>query len=120
MRILDSNLLIYAASDAYAFLRPLLTGSYVSGITKLEVLGYRHLTVADKLYLESVFATVTVIPVLNEVIDIAVGLRQNRKMSLGDSIIAATALLNNCELYTRNAADFVHVSGLIVIDPFAS
>ncbi len=120
MRILDSNLIIYAASDAYAFLRLLLTGSHVSGITKLEVLGYKHLTVADKLYLEGVFATVTVIPVLNEVIDIAVGLRQSRKMSLGDSIIAATALLNNCELYTRNTADFVHISDLVVVNPLAS
>ncbi len=120
MRLLDSNLIIYAASDAYAFLRPLLTGSYVSGITKLEVLGYKHLTVADKLYLESVFATVTVIPVLNEVIDIAVGLRQNRKMSIGDSLIAATALLNNCELYTRNTADFMHIPELIVVNPIGN
>lgn len=120
MRLLDSNLIIYAASDIYAFLRPLIAGSYVSGITKLEVLGYRNLTADDKLYLESVFATVEIIPVLNEVIDLAISLRQNRKMSLGDSIIAATAMLNGCELYTNNTADFMHIPNLIVVNPLAS
>nr|WP_254448860.1 type II toxin-antitoxin system VapC family toxin [Spirosoma rhododendri] len=106
----------------YAFLRPLLMhkDSYVSGITKLEVLGYRHLTADDKLYLEGVFATTSSIPVSDEVIDLAISLRQSRKMSLGDSIIAATALLNGCELYTNNTADFVHIPGLIVVNPLAS
>lgn len=120
MRLLDSNLIIYAASDAYAFLRPLVLDSCVSGITKLEVLGYRHLTGNDKLYLEGVFTIVTVIPVLNDVIDLAIGLRQERKMSLGDSVIAATALLHGCELYTRNTADFAHISDLVVVNPLAS
>lgn len=78
------------------------------------------MTADDKLYLEGVFATVEIIPVLNEVIDLAISLRQNRKMSLGDSIIAATAMLNGCELYTNNTADFVHIPNLIVVNPLAA
>jgi predicted nucleic acid-binding protein len=41
-------------------------------------------------------------------------------MSLGDSIIAATALLTNCELYTNNTADFAHIAELIVVNPLAT
>lgn len=40
-------------------------------------------------------------------------------MSIGDSIIAATALLNNCEFYTNNAKDFVHIPGLTVVNPLS-
>jgi toxin FitB len=41
-------------------------------------------------------------------------------MSLGDAIIAATALLHDLEIYTHNVADFTWISGLIVIDPLQS
>lgn len=41
-------------------------------------------------------------------------------MSLGDSIIAATALVNSFELYTHNVADFVGISGLKIIDPITT
>jgi predicted nucleic acid-binding protein len=40
-------------------------------------------------------------------------------MSLADSILAATALLHRLPLVTRNEADFTHVAGLEIINPFA-
>jgi hypothetical protein len=45
MKILDSNIIIYASQPDFAFLRPFLTdpNSYVSELTKLEVLGYHLL-----------------------------------------------------------------------------
>ena len=39
-------------------------------------------------------------------------------MSLGDAIIAATALELETELITRNVADFSHIPGLKIINPF--
>jgi predicted nucleic acid-binding protein len=40
------------------------------------------------------------------------------KFSLGDALIAATALEHDLELATRNADDFKHVSGLKWSNPF--
>jgi predicted nucleic acid-binding protein len=39
-------------------------------------------------------------------------------MSLGDSIIAATALGGDSTLITRNVDDFRWIAGLVVINPF--
>jgi predicted nucleic acid-binding protein len=121
MRLLDSNLIIYAAQDEYAWLRTLIVDeqSGVSLISKLEVLGYRHLTVEDKTYFESVFRIAKVYPIDNEIIEQAILLRQTKMMSTGDAIIAATAILKRLELYTSNTSDFVHIAGLTVIDPLA-
>jgi predicted nucleic acid-binding protein len=54
------------------------------------------------------------LPVCNFVIENAISLKQQRKMSLGDSLIAATALVNNDKL-TNNVEDFIGISGLSVI-----
>jgi len=39
---------------------------------------------------------------------------------LADAIIAATALLHNLPLVTRNEEDFKHVTSLRVVNPLAS
>jgi predicted nucleic acid-binding protein len=54
------------------------------------------------------------------VITKSVALRQSRKMSLGDSLVAATALEFGRELFTRNVKDFATIPGLVVSDPLAN
>lgn len=49
----------------------------------------------------------------------AILLRQTRRMKLGDALIAATALLYDLPLVTRNVDDFKHIAGLQIINPFA-
>ncbi len=39
-------------------------------------------------------------------------------MSLGDSLIAATAILNNLALVTNNTKDFQWIDSLTIINPF--
>jgi predicted nucleic acid-binding protein len=48
----------------------------------------------------------------------AIELRQERKMGLADAIIAATALVHQLPLVTRNVDDFNHIAGLEIINPF--
>lgn len=48
----------------------------------------------------------------------AIELRRQKKMTLGDSIIAATALVYRLPLVTRNEDDFTNVTELEIINPF--
>ncbi len=120
MRILDSNIIIYATQTAHANLLPLLydTDSYVSEITKLEVLGYHGFDDETQQNMTELFETLQIINVNSIFINKAIELRQLRKMSIGDSIIAATALLKNYEVNTRNVSDFNWITSLVVINPF--
>lgn len=49
--------------------------------------------VSTRLFLEEFFQIVEVLPIAQAVLDRAVTLRQIRRMSLGDAIIAATAMV---------------------------
>ncbi len=80
--------------------------NFISEITKLEVLGYHKLDNLEKQNLNLLFNTLQIIPINSKIIDQAVLLKQAQKMSIGDAIIAATALLNNFEVKTRNVSDF--------------
>ena len=121
MKLFDSNLIIYSVSDTYKQLRPLITASdaVVSVITKVEALGYHKLPADDKDYFETLFASIRMLPVTNTIIDKATELRRQKKMSLGDCLIAATALLNGFDLYTNNTDDFIHIPGLTVVNPLS-
>ncbi|MGB0561791.1 MAG: type II toxin-antitoxin system VapC family toxin [Spirulinaceae cyanobacterium] len=53
------------------------------------------------------------------VVEVAVQLRQQRRMTLGDALIAATALVHELTLVTRNVEDFRWVEGLTLMNPLA-
>lgn len=50
-------------------------------------------------------------------LDYAIRLRQMRKMSLGDSLVAATTIVRHLTLATHNTSDFSWIAGLALIDP---
>ena len=81
-------------------------------------MGYHQLAPKDKTYFESCFALLQQFEVDYLIATKAVELRQQRKRSLGDAIIAATALIHDCELVTRNIADFQDIPYLKVHNPF--
>ncbi len=84
-------------------------------ITKIETLGYHKLTPEDQKKFEVFFQIVPSFAINDPIITEAIRLRQQRKRSLADSIIAATALLYNLPVLTNNTADFEDISGLQVI-----
>jgi predicted nucleic acid-binding protein len=65
------------------------------------------------------FGRAPILAVDQPVLDRAVSLRQQRRMSLGDSIIGATALVHDPTLVTRNVTDFRWIAGLRLRDPLA-
>ncbi|MGR8933944.1 MAG: type II toxin-antitoxin system VapC family toxin [Gammaproteobacteria bacterium] len=120
--LLDSNILIYAVQPHYDSLRQWLAQQPnlgLSEISRLEVLGYYRLTEVDRQDFNRLFSTLYVYPISPAVIDFAIYLRQQRKMSLGDAIIAATASENRQTLITRNIEDFDWIEGLKLINPFS-
>ena len=93
--LLDSNIIIYASQPEHGQIRQFI-GEHdivVSAVSYVEVLGYHRLTEENRLYFEEFFSVVEVFPISNAVLDRAVALRQMRRMTLGDAIIGATALV---------------------------
>jgi predicted nucleic acid-binding protein len=119
--LLESNIIIYAAQPAHAFLRQFIADNApaVSAVSYVEVLGYHKLTEPDRQTLEGFFAAATVLPITHDVLDRAVALRQAKKMTLGDALVAATALVHGRKLVTRNVKDFSWIAGLDLLDPFS-
>jgi len=116
----DSNIIIYAAQPQHSTLRRFFAENspFVSVVSYVEVLGYHKLKEAEKQTLEEFFTASKILAISDQVAAIAVELRQQRKMSLGDSLIAATALTHNLILVTRNTDDFKWVTNLSVQNPF--
>ena len=119
MKLLDSNILIYSYSDNFNHLRSLVVDGdfYISDITHLEGLGYHSLTEDEHAYFADIFSILKIRPIDSEIIDEAIRLRKQYKMKVADSIVAATAILLQLNLYTRNIADFDKIENLVVINP---
>ena len=119
MNILDSNLIIYSALPEYAYLRPLMKDaeSCASAFSMLEVLGFHRLDESSKRYFENVFYSLTIMSISEELLNSAIVLRQQKKLSAGDSLIAATALHYDYTLYTRNTSDFDWITNLRIVNP---
>lgn len=118
--LLDSNIIIYAGQPQYPQLREFIAerSPVVSALSYLEVLGYHQLTEPRRYYFEAFFQTAEVLPISEAVLMQAVALRQQRRMTLGDAIIAGTALVHNLTLVTRNIDDFLWIATLNILNPF--
>ncbi|GAB4467216.1 MAG: hypothetical protein Kow0070_30480 [Anaerolineales bacterium] len=115
----DSNLIIYAASGNYPELVDwfLENNISVSIISVVETLGYHKLKPREKEALTALFDSLNVIYPSAEVFQTAIELRQQRALSLGDALIAATALRYHMPLATHNVRDFEGIEALVVYDP---
>lgn len=119
MILVDSNLIIYAASGNYPRLVDWFAENQpvASAVSLVEVLGYYKLTPEEKTALENLFAELTILYPTVEIFQIATDLRQQRSVSVGDALIAATALHHSLTLATHNTSDFEWIKSLSVIDP---
>ncbi len=120
MMLIDSNIIIYAAQPEHNRLRQWIAemAPSVSAVSYVEVLGYSQLTEPEQHYFTAFFEAASVLPLSQEVLEQAVKLRQVKKMTLGDALIAGTALAHNLTLVTRNTEDFAWIAGLAVVNPF--
>lgn len=119
--LVDSNIFIYATKpgDTIASLLLMDTADfYFSSITRIEVLGYNKLESKVKFALEQVFSAGTELALSRDIVEKSIELRQEKMMSIGDVIIAATAILHDITLLTRNIDDFKHLNNLLLENPY--
>jgi toxin FitB len=117
MIVLDSNVFIYLANGTLD--RKIISNVDIShaSITKIESLGFPRIHANELLLLEILFRESYNLPLTDDVVERAIKLRQIKNMSLGDAIIAATALEHGYELWTANEEDFAHIDGLRLHNP---
>ncbi|GHU21003.1 motility twitching protein PilT [Spirochaetia bacterium] len=89
----------------------------ISVISQIEVLRYN--TTSDVMKILSDFIDCSVIlPLDTKVVKSTISLCRQSKIKLPDAIIAATSIVYNFTLLTRNVDDFKNIHGLIYENPW--
>lgn len=86
----------------------------ISIINKIELLGFSLVTSEIIEFTNST----NIINLTEDVANQTINLRKKRKIKLPDAIIAATALVYNLTLISRNLKDFDGIDGLAFINPY--
>ena len=117
MILLDTNVFIYLANGTID--AKIVQGKEIAyaSITKIEALGYIQITAVEQQYLRALLDECEQLDLTEEVIKQAITLRQQTKITLGDAIIAATALTYELPLWTANEADFKMLEDLQIHNP---
>jgi len=123
--LFDTNIVIYylqqqlTTSAEKAIDEILLkSGPSISSITEIELLCWKTANEKDLDILKSFIADSTVFELEQSIKDKTVEVRKKYAIKLPDAIIAATALVNNLSLVTRNSKDFMNISELKLVNPF--
>ncbi len=121
--LLDSNAVIDFLGAKYPIDGRNLIGSAIddipniSIISKIEVLSYKT-TEKEYSLLQNFCKDALIIELNNDIVNKTIELRIEYKLKTPDAIIAATALVYNMILITRNISDFGKVQELTIINPF--
>ena len=91
----------------------------VSVITRIELFSSSKISDKELIALNDFIEIITIYDTINlEIITICIDLRKKYKIKLPDALIAATAIINNLILITRNTKDFENVLELKCINPY--
>jgi len=122
--LLDTNVLIDAFAGRPDSVRAITSARTAglewigySAITRLEVLGFPGLNAADEMGLRNLLVQFGEAPIDDAVIERAIEIRRSVRIKIPDALVAATALIYEANLLTRNTGDFKNVPDLSVLDP---
>jgi len=122
--LIDTNILIYFLNGKipeiqFNKVNEILKFSFnISTITKIELLGWNKITNENKIIIENFINKSVVIYIDKLIENKAIEIKQLYKIALPDAVIAATSLINNLSLVTRNESDFKIINGLNIYNPF--
>jgi toxin FitB len=119
MLLVDSNIIMYSNLPEYEYLREFFfkESTFISEISRVEVLGYHKLKSDEESYFKSIFRLIPIIIPSHEIYDKAIEIRKKYNLKLGDSIIAATASVHRLEICSRNLKDFEKVDSIKCFNP---
>lgn len=117
--LIDSNVIIYAVQAEFCDLRRWIIENdpQYSIISRVEVLGYAGLQAFERQAITDLLDNLEIVYLNPNCYERAIALKQLRKMSLGDALIAATCIEHHKIIATRNIADFNWIENLEVINP---
>lgn len=90
----------------------------ISAITEIELLCWKTATEKDLSILQSFINDTMVIELERPVKLKTADIRKTKRIKLPDAIIAATALVYDLTLLSRNISDFARIEELITINPW--
>lgn len=121
----DTNTAIYFLQqqfppDAEKFIDDLLKDEQpvISAITEIELLCWKTATEKDLEVLHNFITDALVIELEQPIKLKTADIRKTHKIKLPDAIIAATALVYDLTLLSRNVSDFSNISGIKIINPW--
>lgn len=121
--LIDTNLLIYhtkGSQVALNFLSKITDESFlnISILTKIEFLGWDKHTPEGLQKCKKLIQSAIDYPLDEEVADKAIAIKRQINIKLADAVIAATALINELTLATRNVEDFKMLEEINLVNPF--
>ena len=124
--LIDTNILIYFINrlipvSEHTKVKEILKTSFnISVMTKIELLGWHKLEQSNIESLNKLLSKASIFKLIDEIEDQTILLKQRYNLKTPDAIIAATALVNNFTLITRNHKDFKKIEGIKIYNPFDS
>ncbi|WP_293787619.1 type II toxin-antitoxin system VapC family toxin [uncultured Pedobacter sp.] len=122
----DTNTVIYflqrqftPAAEKFIDNTLLTSQPAISAITEIELLCWKAATENDLLILRDFIKDSYVYELNQEIKNQTVEVRKYYSLKLPDAIIAATAIVNELTLITRNAKDFDKIQQLKVFSPYS-
>ncbi|MDD5434985.1 MAG: type II toxin-antitoxin system VapC family toxin [Nitrospira sp.] len=119
--LIDTNILIYhtaGSKNAQEFINSLIINSAfnISIITKIEFLGWDKHTVDGFEKCKLLIDLGNIYDLDNDIADKAIEIKKKHRIKLADAVIAATAIIHNLTLVTRNIEDFKAIEALEAIN----
>ena len=124
MYLLDTNIVIYYLKAALPPKAMQLLNTIVdeqlilSVITKIELLVFAAPNKEEQDITTFFIQEADILNLDEEIVAQTIAIRKQYKTKLPDAIIAATAIVHNLTLLTRNTADFAKIPNLLLIDPY--
>lgn len=121
--LLDSNVVIDYMAELYprktlTWLNKIINQEIIASvITKIEVLSYDPDKDDNYGILVEFFNAANIIDLSDDVVAKTIEIRQKNRIKLPDAVIAASSIVNNLILITRNVRDFQKIDDLILINP---
>ncbi len=125
MMLIDTNIFIYYLKndkkvvEYFDHLKQNHEDIYFSFINKIELLSFSQLNPKEENLIKEMLNQFNYIGYDENIETKTIEIRTEFNIKIPDAIIAASSIIKNCTLVTRNESDFKIVSGLTLFNPYS-